>query len=217
MARVIGSQAEPDAVGAGDAIEMALDRLNEYDWEYLTVKGADVAVVAGTADYSLPTLYKKPLSLILDNRPLFFARRGDYDKANWTNVQGTPSHYTLFNSTLGGTFELLPTPSSGGTIELRFYRPVRKPSSEEETLDIMERMERFVILEAQTQLSLEHGDDLGKAAMLQQRAEKTLAGILGDDHAVPPSEDSGFIPFSAWGNRTNLPFDHAQYYIDGDG
>lgn len=223
-ARVIGAGAEPNTVGAGDAIHMALDKLNEYEWEYLSVRGADAVPSAhpvyGNNVIACPTLIKKVLSLRYNGRPLLFARRGDYDKAAWSDSGGAePTHYSTFNTVLEGYFELLPPGSvASGTVEMRFYRPLRKPSGDAETLDIQQWMERFVILEAQTQLALEHQDDMAKVDRLARRASEALAGILGSDRSPGPQEDQGFTPFVSWGNKNmGYPYDHAwPYVLEGD-
>jgi hypothetical protein len=216
VARVLGAQGDPDSVGAGDAINSALDRLNEHEWDYLTVKGDDITVTGGTDTYELPTPIKAPVSLRLGGRGLEYIRRAQWDKANVQTIGGVPTHYTLFNSRLSGNVQLIPGPGSGGTMEIRYYRPVKRPTSNGEALDILEWMERYVMFEGMAQLALQHGDELGKYDRLQAIATEALKGALASDRLPGgPDADINFQPYDAWGSRT-YNVDHPYYYLYGE-
>lgn len=210
VARVLGSQDDTAEVGAGDAIRMAIDRLNEFEWDYLTVEGNDLTTTSNVAD--LPTPWKKPLSLRLSDRPLPFARIGNYESIVFDTSGTVPTHYTLFNSQLSGQVRLIPGAADGTVVTIKYYRPVAKPQSDSETLDVLDWMERYVILEAQAQLLMEQGDDNQQAMMIAGRAQDALMALLGSDRSPGPDEDQGFIPWSAWGSR-RFDQDHAQTYI----
>lgn len=215
VARVVGGQDRPDEVGAGDAVNMALDRLNEFNWDYLTVRGTDIAVVDGTATYALPTPFKSPLSLRLttNERPLRYLRRQDYDYAVLAQtVKSTPVAYSLFNSALSGNVELLPTPSAADTMQIRYYRPIAKPGDENALLDVMDWMERAVILDAQVSVGQWNDLESSRLQMLELRARDALIAILSADRNVA-GEDVGFKSRTQTGLW--LGDNYVQDYIEG--
>jgi len=211
VARIMGAQAEPDSLGAGDAIHLAIDKLNEFEWNYLTVEGADVA--ASSNAITLPTPFKKPLSLIFSGRALPYVHQGDWDNSyRATGSISTPTAWTFFATQLTGTVRILPGIGDGDTVAIKYYRPIAKPSSDSELLDIPSQLERALILDAQAHMLLESGLDEARVRMLVMRSEQALYAALGSDRSGGPDADLGFTPAIGWtGNAYS--WDHAQTYI----
>jgi len=218
VARIVGAQDNPSKVGAGDAIRDALTRMNEYTWEYLNVSGDDITVVAGTSRYDLPVPFKKPVSLrfTTNERELKYVRRADYN-STYRNQSGLPAHYyTLFNHRQTAEVELLGPPQSADTMEIRYTRPVLLPNANSELLDMLEWHGRFVKLDAQVQVAMERGLDLGLIDRLKVDREDALRGIIADDRDPGVAADEGLKPFAVHGDR-GFPEDHPYHAImDGE-
>lgn len=211
VARVMGAQAEPDALGAGDAIHLAIDRLNEFEWNYLTVEGSDLTFTDSKA--TLPTPFKKPLSLIYNNRALPYVHQGDWDNSyRATGSFSTPTAWTFFAAQQTGSVRILPSISDSETAAIKYYRPIAKPSSNNELLDIPTTLERALILDAQAQMLIESGLDESRVRMLVSRAEMALYSSLGNDRSGGPDADQGFTPAIGWSGNA-YSWDHAQTYI----
>ena len=216
VGRIVGRSAKSDDVGAGDAIRMAINKINEYNWEYLTVRGSDISVVAGTSAYSLPAPFKDHYSmrLVANSRPLGFIRQSEYDNLNYPPTSGVPHSYSVFGQALTNQINLLPTPSIDDTLEYRYYRPMAVPVSESETLDCPSWMERFIISFAQSLVGMWQGVDNQRIQLLQVAAEDALRGSLSADRNSA-GEDAGFLSQMQHANP-GYDVNHAQYWIVGD-
>lgn len=215
VGRAAGRQDTPDVVGAGEAIELAIDALNEYNWESHTVVGSNVAVVAGTATYDLPSPFKAEYSLRLTTnpRPLRYVRKQDYDNQIWSQTAaGIPVAYTMYNAIQSGKLTLIPTPASADTMEFRYYRPIVIPALDIEALDVQPWVVGTLILSAQVLVATWAGVESTKIDRLQARAEAALRGALSADRN-PPTEDARFQAGSEWRPGT-WPLEHAYHYID---
>lgn len=215
VARIVGGQDSPDKMGAVDAIRLAIGKLNEYDWSYLLVTGSNITTVAGTAAYSLPTAFKHQVSLRLEsphNRPLAFIRRDLYDKMRYDQTANSfPTHYTMFNKGQSAQFSLLPTPDDVYTVSLKYYRPVSVPSSDTNSLDITEQMERVLITQAQMLMAMWVRPEMVRA--IAGVAEDALRGALGTDR-TEPDEDEGLTPSAEHGTVRWGPNDTIPYFQD---
>jgi hypothetical protein len=204
-------------VGAGEAVELTIDELNEYNWESHTVNGPDITLVAGTATYNLPTPFKAESSLRLvgNPRPLKFVRKQDYDNQVWDQrAGGTPVAYSMWSAIPTGKLTIIPTPVAADTVTFSYYRPITTPSSLTDTLDVMPWMLRAVILKAQLLVATWRGGlDGAQMQILMAQSTSALQGAISADRN-PPTEDPRFQAGVEW-RTTNYPVDHAYNYIDG--
>jgi len=216
VARVVGRSAKADDIGAGDAIRMAINKINEYNWEYLTVRGSDISIVAGTSTYSLPTPFKDHYSmrLVTNNQPLTFVRQSDYDNQRYRASSGIPLAYSVFGQGLTGLITLIPTPSVNDTLEYRYYRPMAMPSAETDRMDCPSWMERFIITHAQMTVGIWQGLDGNRIQILGNLAEDSLRGCLSADRNSA-GEDPGFLAQVQY-QTNNWDINHPQYWINGD-
>jgi len=215
VARAVGAADRPQEVGAHDAIRMAVDKLNEYNWNYLLVRGSNVSIVAGTAAYALPTNFKSPYDL----RTTSSGRSLQYvERKNWSlvrrdqNVAGTPELYTLFSVGQLGELELLPAPSMADVLELRYYRPITKPSDPTSLLDVTSQMERALVLLAQELVVLWSSPGGRKVEWYATRAEDSLRGALLVDRENA-DDDVGLMPQTSYGSP-RWPESHPYHWLD---
>lgn len=215
VGRIVGRSAKADDVGAGDAVRLAINKVNEYNWEYLTVRGSDISVVAGTAAYSLPAPFKDHYSmrLVTNNRSLGFIRQSEYDNIHYHPVSDIPRAYSVFGQTITNQINLIPTPSISDTLEYRYYRPMAMPAGDTELLDCPSWMERFIITYAQGMVAMWQGVDGNRIQMLNGLAEDALRGSLSADRNSA-GEDPGFLSQMQY-SQPGYDMNHPQYWIDG--
>lgn len=184
VARIV-SQSQADEVGAGDAIGAAIDEFNRHRWEYLTVRGSDITLVAGTSDYALPTPFKDPLSLVLvspELRTLTYVPRGTWDPIVQRTAIGGTWFYTNFAQGLTNMVQLLDAPDAAGTMELRYYRPIAKPIEDTDVLDVLPGpMEVALLARAQVWVATWKGLRSERLMFMEGRAQKLFAEAKGDD------------------------------------
>jgi len=200
VARVVGELGDPDKVGAGDAISAAIDELNRRRWEFLTVRGSDITLVGGTSDYDLPTPFKDPLSLIIvapEKRALTYVPRGTWDSLIGGNEVGGTWFYTNFAMGLTNKVQLLDTPASGGTMEIRYYRPIATPTSDTDTLDVRSGpMELALLARAQTWVAIWRGLHSERLALMERRSHELLNKAYGDE--TPIDWTPQLVPARVW-------------------
>lgn len=206
VARPVGSADRPTEVGAGDAISMAIDDLNAYRWEYLTVRGSDITLydysgrTAGQegylGQYSMPTAFKDPSSLIItgsEERKLTYVSRADWDALITGTVGGT-WFYTNFGYGQSNYLTLLDYPTASGTMELRYYRPIDKPTGDQEYMDIPDGpLQSALVSRAQFYCALWNRAPGPVTRDLWSVAEQTLARAKRDDRVRQDAEFQ-FIP-----------------------
>lgn len=206
VARIVGAQDTPDVVGSGDAIAAAIDELNRRRWEFLTVRGSDIPVVAGTSDYDLPTPFKDPLSLILtgssdgSDRTLTYVPRGTWDPLTENHRVGGTYFYTNFATGTTHKIQLMDTPDGPGTLQLRYYRPIQTPLQEEDTLDVIKGPIQLALLaRAQVWVATWRGLHSERLAMIESRADQLLKKAYGDE--VPIDWTPQLVPGRIWMRR----------------
>lgn len=206
VARPVGGADRPAEVGAGDAVEQAIDDLNAYRWEYLTVRGSDITLYAASGrtagqegylgQYSMPTAFKDPSSLIItgsDERKLTYVTRADWDAMVQGTVGGT-WFYTNFGYGQSNYLTLLDAPSASGTMELRYYRPIDKPGSDQEFMDIPEGpLQSALVSRAQFYCALWNRAPGPVTRDLWSVSEQSIARAKRDDRVRQDGEYQ-FIP-----------------------
>ena len=189
MARVIGAENDPKALqSAKDCISEAVDEWNtRHNWRFLQIVAPDIAVVAGTSSYALPSTFKKPYDayLIIGRQKLNYVSRQEWDSYAPGDVsQGLSFAYSLFNTGTTGNIELLSIPSQPDILVVRYYRPIIAPTNDDEPLDIPKRYEGALIAMARGILSSLKDADR-KADLWTTRGEKGYLQAKMDDIKIP--------------------------------
>jgi len=213
VARISGAQDSPERIGAFDAVQDSMRRLNEYLWEFCSVTGAEIELQTAQATYDLPTPFHKQMSVRFGNQPLAYIRQSDLDKT-WEQAGLAISMYTMWNSQSTGKITIIGTPvhtdpSGQGQLFIKYYRPIALPSADTDVLDVPTNMERFVKLDGQYQVGIEQNIETGKLDRVMRDRESALAGILGFDRDPGPGVDTVFQPNVVHG----FPADHAYFHI----
>ena len=194
VARIAGAQDKPDEVGAGDAIRQAIGELNRVRWEYLTVRGTDIALVNASGlvlpaegaegFYTLPTPFKDPLSALISGvRALTYVPRSSWDPLTATEAVGGTYFYTNFNQGLSGKIQLLDPPTGADTLEIRYYRPIAVPLTDATQLDVPDAspLEAALIARATEIVATWRGLRSERVQLLKLDAERLLRKAMGDD------------------------------------
>lgn len=205
MARVLGGQNDNDILDeAEDAILAAIEDLNiAWDWEFLR-KTYSVTVTAGTADYALPTDLRAIYSLRNSQgiHLLPFSQR-DYDRVEAIQDSGTPYGYNLFPSTTVEDLDpqhtqtnlrLIPTPSAGDTLTLKYYRRTVTYTSVGAAIDLPRHFQHWVIYAAKSMLLADHGGESDRAMIWQRKADKMLQLMKFTDMDQMTDQTHGFSP-----------------------
>lgn len=201
VARVVGELENPDKVGAGDAIAAAIDELNRRRWEFLTVKGSDITLVPGQGDYTLPTPFKDPLSLVTsEGHTLTYVPRGTWDPIVEGNAIGGTWFYTNFAQGLTNKVQLLDAPASAGTMEIRYYRPIGMPQTDTDTLDVTPGpVELALLARAQTWVATWRGLHSERLQLMERRSHELLMKAYGDESHADWTPQ--LIPGRVWMRR----------------
>jgi len=203
VARAIGDVTDETLLDeAGDLILASLEELSLHHWEFLLKTAATIAVVAGTADYELPSDCQKPYTARLgtNQRPLAYAEQRDYDRIVTVVTTGTPTHFTMFPGTVATgatpqhsktTIRLIPTPTSTDTLILKYYRPLGIINDDGDTLDLPRRYQYWPIYQAKAMMLSDHGGNEDRIAYWQGKADRLLMQMKSDDQEHP-DRDLGF-------------------------
>jgi len=204
VARVIGGQNDNDVLDeAEDAILAAIEDLNlAWDWEFLR-KTYSITAVADTADYALPTDLRAVYSLRDSNgTPLRPFSQRDYDRVAAQQSTGTPYGYNLFPSSTVEALDpqhtqinlrLIPTPSSGDTLTLKYYRRTVMYTSIG-TIDLPRQYQHWVIYAAKAMVLADHGGESDRAAFWMRKAERMLQLMKFSDLDQMTDQTPGFSP-----------------------
>lgn len=204
VARAIGGENKAVALDeAGDAILQAMEELSLHNWDFLLVTYS-LSVTAGTADYTLPTGFKKEYTVRLttNERHLVYLHQRDYDRLVATQSSGTPTHYSFFNSAAvealdpqhtAASIRFYPTPASSDTATVKYYRPLAIIDDDGDTLDLPRRYQYWPVYQAKAFLLNDHGGEADRAAYWQRRADMLLSKMKWDDQDHP-DQDVAFAP-----------------------
>jgi len=216
VARVIGNETDPKTLArAYDALCMAAaewNRRHQFDINALTA--ADISVVAATAAYDLPSNFLHMYSVRMktnSERDLDFLRMRHYDRSYWDQeVEGYPTHYTLFGHGNTGQIQLLPTPSGTDTLQLRYYAAVTCPSGNGETFGIPDRYAWGLVYKAKALLLLDKNAEDNRIPHWEREAEMAFRQARADDSEYP-DEDLRMIPAMEHRRRLVSP-SHPDYF-----
>lgn len=197
VAQVVGGQNDPDSLLAAKAqIRAVLEDWNtRRNWQFLQVIAPDIAVVAGTSTYDLPTTFKRPYSVRLLGSPrtLWYVTRREYNRLSPYQSPNTyPTHYTLFNAATTGQIELIPANGVAETMRVWYYRPMVEEDEDDATLDVLGRYTNYVLDGARARLLGLKGPT-EKLPFWKQEMEAGFAKAQADDENIP-DEDAGFAP-----------------------
>jgi len=198
VAEAVGASSTNELNRALYAIQAAFQHWNnKFNWPFLAAT-ATATVVGGTADYSLPANFKSIYTVRLTtlNRTLAYLPRRQYDRAVWNQSQsGDPTHYSLFLAGLdNGQITLIPTPGSGDTLGLRYFRRMTVPPSAGATaIDIPQDYESYVLALAKALYLIDKGAEESKWGFWKNYAEEGMTFAKGSDTRIP-DDDLVFIP-----------------------
>ena len=201
VAESVGASSTNELARALYAIQAAFQHWNnKFNWPFLAAT-ASASVVAGTADYSLPSNFKSiyGAKLTTINRQLAYLPRRQYDRAVWNQTAGgDPSHYSLFLAGLDeGKITLIPTPGSADTLSLKYFRRMTIPPSAGATaIDIPQDYESYVLALAKALYLIDKGAEESKWGFWKAYAEEGMAFAKGSDTRIP-DEDLVLVPGSS--------------------
>ncbi len=190
---------DPDAVGAGDAIEEVLREFNAVRWDFLTVQGTDIPLVDHNGlnlgdegfegRYTMPTPMRDFVSAKVDfgNNTrgatiLQWMHRNEWDRMiKNSSGQGT-RFITDFQEGLSNKVELLDPPEQDGRMEVRYYRPITIPNQDTQRMDLPPDgpLEAALIFKAKAMVAIDKGVRQ-KALYWEQKGEMAFLKALGTD------------------------------------
>jgi hypothetical protein len=221
VARSVGRGSFPESVKAsGDYVLAAIQEVNARTrLSFLETAAADIAVVAGTSAYDLPSDFRQILSARIEgteDRPLRFVRRELWDRVRYSeeaDLAGTPVFYDLFGSGATGAITLHPQPSADTTLKLQYYRDIPDPTNDDDIVDLP-KVWLWVIIFKATALFLATFD-AGSAShnYFEAKAEDMFRRAKHDDQATP-DENPRFVPQEEWA-VPQFNADHPYFYLEG--
>jgi hypothetical protein len=165
VAGVISGARQADSTNAAkDAISETLeDWDSRRDWKYTQVVAPDISLSANSADFDLPTNFKKPYVAYLNTNkiPLFYIERANWHRIfpNYTSAS-SGGWYTLFNEMSTGKGQLFPIVSGPETLTVLYYRSIITTGAETALLDIPQRWTGYILRGARALLTT--GKSAGK-------------------------------------------------------
>lgn len=198
VAAAAGASSTSELTRAGYAIQAAFqDWNNDEAWNFLRVVATDITVVAGTADYSLPTDFKYIYTARLTGnaRPLMPLPQKLYDLTVWTSQAGTPIYFNLFKAGMDTMqITLIPTPDVSDTLSIKYHRSLAIPSADADILDIPVDYESYLLAQSKYLYLLDKGSEFapqlqGWKDFYESGKRKAIAA-----ETRRPQEDKLFIP-----------------------
>lgn len=179
------------------------------------VFSADIPVVAGTDTYNLPSPIGRPYSAILvtSGDVLTFKEQRNIDRAFAIPTPTFPPFfYNLYNSatfTTGrqnGKIRLFPTPSSGDTLRVRYYRPIAEPASGSDNLDVPDTYVWALLELARYFFLKDHDSESQRLQECKERAELQFRQVIARDEQGSEDNDITLVPQMEHGfNRSIWP------------
>jgi len=220
IGRAVGMHRSTDASAAADALRLAFAWLLRPHWNYLLVRGTDIALVdatglAPTAEgyrgwYSLPyrirdfyTL-KVGYNLTGDQRPTLYVDFIDYALSE-RYLQNNPASGGLFFTTRAGyqsdQFQLIPQPSAAGVAEVVYFRRMNIPVQDTDVLDVMEGpMENALAMYGGSIMAQWDGKTARRSRDMRSEAEMARREAMGLDKSAY-GELLEEIPQAVWARR----------------
>lgn len=233
VARTIGGQNDPDQLAAaGDAIKEAIQEWNlRRNWNFLLMDNSDdpIDVEAGTELYTLPSTIREPHSarLLSQNRTLSYVIQRDVDRAvRSQSTQGIPTHYTLYNGSTPfsadtlenqvGWVKLIPIPSYSSLDELliRYYRTIRDPNIDSDTIDVPDRFLFALLARAKYYYMVNKDAESARTQHLWDQSERLWMQVVADDEGQE-DRDVRFIPQMEHGAAFGPDLKEPQIWVEG--
>ena len=224
VAKILGNSADTTLLSeAGDAIQRAFDKLDKTDLEWgikETVPSpgtpTDLAIVAGTTDYNLPSDFRKIYSarfITNDKRPLKYLSQRDWDRTTWdqSSLQYV-AYYSIFprSSNTQAQVRLYGVPARSDNMRVRYYRTLTRPTVDGTALDIVERYQDWVIYYSRFLLLAEHGERETQAMFWKGMADE-MWGLMVNEDQTQPDQTQYMMPGSI--DSPNFPPSHPYYTL----
>lgn len=210
IGRVAGAQDNPDDVGAQFAVELALSKIFETNWDFYLTK-QQITLSAGTDDYSL-TSGVKDIALVRCTsgyeRKLRQVKYEEYS-AIVQNQSGssTPMFYSLHKFGAETKMTFIPGPGAEELIDVWYFREPEFPARNSDVVDIPRFLERPLILLARVEVASNTTTvPTTRLGLLMSQAEDALRGAQMRDRN-PHDQDVGFRPGSDE-HFPSYPWDH---------
>lgn len=143
VAAAFGFITDPTKVEqAGDFIREIIDDLNRLQcWNFMLVTSSPITTTQGVPSYALPSNFWKIYNARKTNDvdyQLDVLRQKTFDTIFLSQrvIQGQPYVMAIRNTFRDGTISLFPTPDGVHTLTLNYFRPIPKPTSNDEYLDM---------------------------------------------------------------------------------
>lgn len=210
IGRVAGAQDNPDEVGAQVAVEMALSKIFETNWDfYITLTTQATSV--GVAELQLPDGVRD-IQLVRvttgNERTLKQIRYDEYSRAvpNQSGLS-TPMYYSLQKLGTSSVLWVHPGPASAEVFDVWYFREPVWPAQDQDIVDIPKFLERPVILLGRVEVATNTTTfPATRLQILMGQAEDALRGARGRDRVpfdfdvvIRPGSDEAF---------PNWPWDH---------
>ena len=152
VARIVGGEGENKVRSAAlDTINRVRVRMNRRDWRFTKTTHTAITLVDGTATYSLPAAFKRPVfAQLLDSNSKVFSKleyKDDAWFAAWWEQQdgtGPPTVYELRNDQADGLVTVYPTPDAGAaadhTLRVEYFSRITVISDSTVAVDFPEEM-----------------------------------------------------------------------------
>ena len=183
--------------GVLDMINIGIQEFDlAHDWAFRQQTAATITVTADTATYTLPSDFKKMYDARLTGsgqRTLFALDARSYDRVR-TEQSGTatPSHYHLFEAQDSANITLVPTPSEGNSLVIKYYRnfPVLTDSPTDNLCIPQRYIVPIIYKAAELTMAWKEPERAGK---WERSYERALYRAIADD-TTHEDELEGFMP-----------------------
>lgn len=203
VGRLVGLSSDSTLrAGVLDMLNIAAQEFDlAHDWSFREETAADITVTASDATYTIPSDYKRIYNVRLtgtnertlnpiDRRAYDRYRNGDQD------ATGIPTHYHLYQAFDTATITLIPTPSAGDTLSIRYYRTM--PTIVDDSSDSLCIPYRAIVPIIYKAAALVAGWKSPEISNLwEQKYDVALRHCIADDMAHG-DDTEGFVPAVAW-------------------
>lgn len=170
IAAHVGMDQDPAKVAlAGRHVLGTIDDLNRKQvYVFNIVESSPIVTVAGQSTYSIPADFWKTYNARKTSDidyAITTVRQWEFDDlfVSQANISGFPYVMVIRNTFRDGTVTLFPTPDSGYTFKIRYFKLIAKPASDDGYLDLPEPYQNVPEYGALSKMSaLAHQMDLAK-------------------------------------------------------
>lgn len=200
VALILGKQLDSKSLyRCGQFINRAIKELNTRPWKALLTANTNITTSAGTATYSLDSLYYKDSKvqrLDTSNNPAYTLEYQDWEqfqmKVQQQSVTSAPLIYTLRNTHQDGLITFYPVPDQTYTITVQYYPRITLLAENDDTLSVPIEFENYIILRAQFYLlDLFHHE---RSELKQRQSEEQMAMLVRADEIHPDNHPRFTLP-----------------------